>query len=82
MLLIQDFEDFKQEFPGSDNTSDVEISYTREPVGIIDAWKLNDEYKLLKQGLNIKKFNNKKAIILTETQIKRFNSNQENIFEI
>ena len=34
------------------------------------------------QELNIKEFDNKEAITLTETKINRFDSNQENIFEM
>ena len=70
MLHNEGFWGFKKKSSESDHTLKVEIRMAGFLVGIIDGWKLNNEYKLFLQELNIKEFDSKTQFLWLRLRLK------------
>ena len=74
--------DLKCSFESEEREIKVEIEHAFIPFGVIDAWKLNDSYKILLHQMNINNFENNDAIKLIMNQINKYEMNKADWLDI
>ena len=81
-FVISKFQGFQSDFTHEKNNSDANMEEIAIPVGIINAWKLNNAYKQLLTEMNIQDCDNKYALVVINDQINKHKNDEWSKFEV